>query len=285
MTQLLDVRPEAPARHDRAVSARRIVVHGDFDCPWSYLASRRAAVLAADGVEVDWRAVEHQPWRPGRLAEGAVRCQCVREEMDRVLAMLLPGEQLPYALAGFLPHTTAAIAGYAEAYGVGRAPAVRHLLFEAFWVHALDLADAAVVRTLLVDAIRSGDPTSRPLREWGYSVSVAGGPVTTTAWRLVTGWAAEWRDAGKETVPVLEVDGAEPLFGVDAVEWLGEELVRRGLEPGRGPCVGPSPGARGRAPSDRARDLASLSWVSQHGNRWLGAYRDAHREPLIASGC
>ena len=46
------------------MTAERVVVYGDFNCPWSYLASRRAAVLAEDGVDVDWRAVEHEPWRP-----------------------------------------------------------------------------------------------------------------------------------------------------------------------------------------------------------------------------
>lgn len=250
----------------------RIVLYGDFNCPWSYLASRRAAVLAADGVDVNWRAVEHQPWRPSRLTDSPVRFGCLREEMDHVLAELLSGEQLPYSLAGFLPFTEAAVSGYAEAYAAGVATRVRTLLFEAFWMHAVDLGDAKVVRTLLVDAIRSGSSPSELLREWGYAVDVTGGPVTITAWRLVTAWAEEWRATGKETVPVLLVDDGAPLFGTDAVDWLGAELVGRGLES----RLAPTP----ETPQVRShRDLASLSWVSQHGNRWMRDYRQAHRQP------
>jgi hypothetical protein len=257
------------------MSVGRIVLYGDFNCPWSYLASRRAAVLATDGVAVDWRAVEHEPWRPRRYSDGSDRFTCLVEEMDKVLAELLPGELLPYALAGFVPHPEAALSGYAEAYAAGVAPPVRHLLFEAFWMHGFDLGDAKVVRTLLVDAIRSGHSTSDPLREWGYAVDVTGGPVTTSAWHLVASWADQWRDTGKETVPVLLVDETAPLFGIDAVQWLGAELLSRGLE------SRPVPASEDHT-VDRTRDLAPLSWVSQHGNRWMRDYRQAHRKPLFA---
>lgn len=256
------------------MSVDRIVLYGDFNCPWSYLASRRAVVLAADGVQVDWRAVEHEPWRPSRLSGRSVRFTSLREEMDQVLAELLPGEVLPYSLAGFVPYTQAALSGYAEAYAAGVATRVRHLLFEAFWLHAFDLSDAKVVRTLLVDAVRSGSSPSDLLHEWGYAVDVTGGPITTAAWRLVGSWADQWRDTGKETVPVLLVGEAAPLFGTDAVGWLGAELLSRGLE------SRPVPTSEVAAVCS-PRDLASLSWVSQHGNRWMRDYQRAHREPLF----
>lgn len=251
----------------------RIVLYGDFNCPWSHLASRRAAVLAADGVDVDWRAVEHQPWQPG--TDGAARFAGLREELDRVLAALLPGEQLPYSLAGFLPFTRAATSGYAEAYAAGVAVRVRDLLFEAYWMHAVDLGDAEVVHTLLVDAIRSGSSASEVLRDWGYAVEVTGGPVTTVGRRLVGHWAEEWRAVGEKTVPVLLLDGAA-LRGVAAVEWLGAELSRRGLDP--------DPGVTSADPPTRPdRDLAPLSRVSRHGNRWLREYQQARRRPIFPS--
>lgn len=246
----------------------RIVVYGDFNCPWSYLAARRAAVLAADGVEVDWRAVQHE--RPNRFTDHSVRFDCLREEMDHVLAELLPEEELPYSLAGFVPYTKAALSGYAEAYAAGVAADARDLLFEAFWMHSLDLSDALVVRTLLIDAVRSGSSPSDLLREWGYAVAVSGGPVTTTAWRLIADWAEQWKDTGKETVPVVIAGEAAPLFGIDAVEWLGAELVGRGLDPA------PAPRASARRP-DADRDIPPLSWVSMIGNPWLREYRAAHR--------
>lgn len=273
MTQQLDVRPD---REDTVVTTDRIVLYGDFNCPWSYLAARRAAVLATDGVRVDWRAVEHQPWRPQRFTDSSVRFECLREDMDHVLAQLLPGEELPYSLAGFVPYTRVAVSAYAEAYAAGVADRVRQLLFDAFWMHAVDLGDIQVVRTLLVDAVRSASSPSEPIREWGYAVDLAGSPVTLAAWRLRAAWVDQWRQTGKETVPVLIVDDGPPLFGVDAVEWLGVELLSRGLE------SRPVPRSA-VVRRDPRRDVASHSWASQHGNRWMRDYRLAHQRPLFPS--
>jgi 2-hydroxychromene-2-carboxylate isomerase len=39
-----------------------LVIYGDFNCPYSYLASQRADLLCRSGhAAVDWRAVEHDP--------------------------------------------------------------------------------------------------------------------------------------------------------------------------------------------------------------------------------
>src|SRR5438309_11493539 len=49
-------------------AAVKLVIYGDFNCPFSALASDRAARLEATGrVVVEWRAVEHDPSIP---AEG-----------------------------------------------------------------------------------------------------------------------------------------------------------------------------------------------------------------------
>jgi hypothetical protein len=235
------VRPE----DQRAAAARpspapRVVLYGDFNCPWSYLASRRAALLAADGVDVDWRAVEHdaphrrasaepgEADRPRREAPAdPVRLGPLLDEMQQVLALLLPGEELPYALAGFVPHTKAAVAAYAEAYRAGVAEPVRETLFEALWLHAFDLGDPRVVHTLIIDAVRSGAMSTGPLSAWDYGSGVTYQASVNTQ-RLLDGWATEWGEDGNKTVPTLAVDG-ELVHGVDAVAWLGTELVRRGL--------------------------------------------------------
>lgn len=254
-----------------------VVIYGDFNSPWSYLAARRAERLAADGLQVDWRAVEHDPMRPSPDRAPSGRFDGLRPELDRVVSTLLPGEHLPHSLAGFVPYTKAAVAGYAEAYGAGVAPSVCQLLFEAFWINAIDLGDARLVRTLLVDAVRSGSSRSEALREWGYAVDVTGAPITTVAYGLISQWKAEWTEAGKEVVPVLMVDGGRPIFGRAAVRWLGYELVTRGLnlEPDPPPLL-----ARRRARSD----LPDLSWTSQHGSTWNRAYQDAHKTDMLKAG-
>jgi hypothetical protein len=256
------------------MNAARIVLYGDFTCPWSYLASRRAAVLATDGVEVDWRAVEHEPWRPRRYPDS--RLDCLREELARVRMALLPGETLPVSLAGLVPYTKAAVSGYAESTGAGVADYARLVLFDAFWRHGVDLGDATTIRTLLADAIRSGCSTSDPLQRWGFAPDVTGGPVTTTAWRLIRQWAREWRGTGKEIVPVLRVDDSAPIFGHDAVDRLSAELVRRGLD-GLPAPVPEAPRTRHR------RELASPFWISQTGDPWLRDYQRTHREPLFST--
>lgn len=257
------------------MTSEPVVLYGDLNCPWSYLASRRARALQAAGLEVELRAVEHDPWRPG---QGGSRFDDLHEEMDRVCAELLPGEELPYSLAGFVPRTQAAVSAYAEAYAAGVAPLVGDLLFEAFWLHGLNIGDAKVVRTLLVDAIRSGSSPSEPLRDWGYAVDVTGGPVSTAAWRLIRRWDAEWHTGNNQVVPVVR-SSAETVVGVDAVRWLGDQLRDR---------VGDRVGDAGldaghdRPASRPAAEVAPLSWVSQHGNRWLRAYRHAWQERTSA---
>lgn len=252
-----------------APPARRLVLYGDFNCPWSYLASRRAALLAETGTEVDWRAVEHDAWRPRPFSDSSLRFDAVRDELRRIEELLLPGELFPHALAGFVPFSRASVSAYAEAYGAGVAGLVRQLLFEAFWVHGTDLGDPKVVRTLLVDAIRSGHSASEPLREWGYAVDVTGGPVTTAAWRLVGQWEAEWQQAPERMVPLLYVDDGPALAGAAALEWLGRALTDRGVDVSHDPRV--------PLPRPRPTDRAPLSWVSQHGNRWMRDFQAQHQ--------
>jgi hypothetical protein len=282
MTITLDAPVRQPLPHPAAPpptppGTTRIALYGDLTCPWSYLASRRAALLEADGVAVDWWMVEHDRPAPGRRGDPAARLEATRRDLDRVSHRLLPGEHLPHALAGFVPYTKPAVSGYAEAFLAGVGPTVRRLLFDAFWMHAVDLGDARIVRTLLVDAVRSGRPTSELLREWGYAVDVTGAPVTADAWRLVRRWREGWSRGG-EIVPVLVLDGGRRLDGAAAVEWLGAELVRRDVDldqPLPAYAAGPDSDCGG------PQDLVDLSWATQHGNRWMQARREAHAPALF----
>lgn len=241
----MDMTAPVPAAQHPATPlrpVREIVLYGDFNCPWSYLASRRAALLAGEGAHIDWRAVEHDAASRRGLAgianvtaphRGAparpVRLGPLLDEMRQVLTLLLPGEELPYALAGFATHTRAALAAYAEAYRAGVAGPVRQVLFEAFWLHAFDLGDPSVVHTLIVDAVRSGATGAGTLSQWDYGSGITH-QVSATTQGLMAGWASEWSEAGNQTVPTLVADGVM-FHGVEALTWLGTELVRRGLYP------------------------------------------------------
>jgi hypothetical protein len=216
--------------------------------------------------------VEHQPWRPRRFSDSSERFADLRHDLTEVRARLLPDEQLGDSLAGFVPFTKAAVNGYAEAYGAGVAPRVRQLLFDAFWNHGMDLGNARLVRTLLIDAIRGGSSPSDTLHRWGYAVDVTGGPVTTMGWRLVKQWREEWRENGRNTVPVLYVDGGAPLFGREAVARLGDELVLREID------LSDVPDLRTRP---RRHDPVDHSWATQHGNRWLSDFQDVHVPPVF----
>src|SRR5690606_38077200 len=61
------------------------VVYGDFNCPYSRLASARLAVLEDRGEPVEFRAVEHDPAIPG---EGIRVVGEVEEELQRELAQI-----------------------------------------------------------------------------------------------------------------------------------------------------------------------------------------------------
>jgi hypothetical protein len=213
------------------MTAPATILYGDFSCPWSYLSYRRLALLRTAGEEFELRAVQHDPARPGRPDLRSKAFEHLHQEMGRVVAQLLPGEELPYELRGFVPHTKAAVSGYAEAYGAGVPDVAAPLLFEAFWRNGLDVDDPRCVRTLLVDAIRGGGSPSDPLRRWGHAVDVTGGPMTTLAWRVVRAWRHQWQSLDKEVVPVLLLPDGTLRYGVDAVECLGRRVAASGIDP------------------------------------------------------
>jgi hypothetical protein len=189
----------------------RLVVYGDFRSPWGYLASRRLERLSAAGVDVDWRAVtQAEPPNASEYQTGGLGR--VHAEMEDVVGTLLPEETLPFALAGFVPETTAAVAAYAESYRMGMSTRVRPLLFEALWLHGFDLGDASEVHTLLTDTWRRG-PCTEDRR------GVGGVPAV----QLIEQWRAERASLGPGTVTVVRGPGLV-LVDAEAVAWLGEVL-------------------------------------------------------------
>lgn len=242
--------------------APRVVVYGDFTCPWSLLAAGRADRLARLGTSVDWRAVEtgeRRRWIPGAAQS---RLDDARAKLAAAQSMLLPGELLPSALGGPLPFTRAAVSAYAEGYAAGRGRRVRELLFSAWWGHQMDLDDPNTLRVLLSRELTDAPSPSAVVREWGAIPDSSRDPISTVAWHLVRDWRHFWREEGSPETPALYVEGEQPRFGEDAVGWLADQL----------PAGDPAPiPLNGAAEHRRVRlhELPSVSWMSQNGGRWL----------------
>src|SRR5512146_3394099 len=108
----------APAPRNLEEAVMTVIIYGDFNCPYSYLASQRAGRLRAAGVAVDWRAVEHDRRLPaGGLPSGSDQASWDRE-LAEVASLALPGEQVP-VLPAMISNTEAAVAAYAEAVSDG----------------------------------------------------------------------------------------------------------------------------------------------------------------------
>lgn len=107
-----------------------VIIYGNFNCPYSYLASQRADLLSEAGVAVDRRAVEHDRGLPaGGLPSGSDQASRDRE-LAGAASLALPGERVP-ALPAVISDTEAAVAAYAEAVSDGVADELRGSLFRA----------------------------------------------------------------------------------------------------------------------------------------------------------
>lgn len=127
----------------------RLIVYGDFNCPYSYLASQRVdALLPLDRVEIDWRAVEHDPRLSMLGTPSNADRQTWERELAEVAALALPAEQPPTAVPPMISNTSAAVSAYAEAFTDGMQHELRRALFEAIWVRRRHLSGAYDVRSV-----------------------------------------------------------------------------------------------------------------------------------------
>ena len=127
-----------------------VIVYGDFNCPYSYLASQRADLLSQAGIAaVDWRAVEHDQGLPMTGSRPAGDRTAWDRELAEVASLGLPGERIPAGPPAMISNTQAAVAAYAEAVSDGVAGELRRRLFRAIWVQGLHLSNAYEVRRLV----------------------------------------------------------------------------------------------------------------------------------------
>jgi hypothetical protein len=235
-----------------------LTVYGDFNCPYSYLASQRVdAVAAAGGAEVEWRAVERDP----ALALTGTPSRLDPERWQRELAgasgLTGDDEQLPGTVPALISNTGAAVAAYAEAVTDGVADELRRSLFSGIWVRQQHLSCPYQVRQLVRALMYPAAPRTEQLavpdlpapihhrvgpgtlpRLSGCTISPDGSPLTTAGYRRIRQWRGEWRPASGGAVPALVLpDGM--LTGVTVLTYLA------GLAGPASP--GAAPRAAGRA--------------------------------------
>ena len=115
----------------------KFVIYGDFNCPYSCLASARADGLLERGLaEVEWRAVEHNPSipAPSEVAGGDVAAR-LRREVAEVRGLLRTAEVFPIATPPVHPNTATAVAAFADASPYD-SDGLRRRLFAALWFDA-----------------------------------------------------------------------------------------------------------------------------------------------------
>ena len=176
-----------------------LIIYGDFNCPFSALASFRAECLERAGVvRVDWRAVEHDPDVPGggEPVRGSLVAELDRE-LEQVHGLLLSCEHLELRRPRLRSNTAAAVEIYAGAEPRFRA-AMRAELFRRFWVAGEDLGDDGVL-----DAVGINRATDTALR-----------------------WRREWFELGSTVVPTMRLSDGYVSRGLGALSRLADLLDR-----------------------------------------------------------
>lgn len=213
----------------------RIVVYGDFSCAYSYVASLLADQLLRSGtVGVDWRAVGRRPGPPAAGPGGGGP-----PETAAGSAVLVVGGWLPQPAARPVD-VDATVAAYAEAVSDGVQDEMRRRLFAAIWAEKRPVCSVTAVRKLVADVMCPPEPivprlaspdlpsallhdpdVNRIERRSGGTVTLYGGPLTTTGTRRVQRWEREWLSLACPVPPVvIGPDGAVFRYS-EALCYLG----------------------------------------------------------------
>lgn len=222
----------------------RLIVYGDFNCPYSYMASQRVDALVRLGrAEVDWRAVEHDPRLSMTGTPASADGDTRTRELAEVAALALPTEQPPVAVPPLVSNTLAAVSAYAEAVTDGVNDELRRALFEAIWVRQRHLSSAYDVRAVITSVTYPpysilpylsaelpppglGDPDPLHMtRVLGGTIAPNGIPLTTTAWRRAQQWRQHWLSLVEHVVPTVIDPTGLALPGVRGLAYLAELLA------------------------------------------------------------
>jgi 2-hydroxychromene-2-carboxylate isomerase len=153
----------------------RLTVYGDFNCPFSALASARAdALLATDAYEIDWRAIQHDTAIPGsgEPVEGDLAAGLLAE-VETILELSGRDRRLHLVVPSVRSNTGAASAAFAAAGD--DAHRIRRRLFAAVWAEGRNLGDGAEL-----DRLGATERDVATARRWQGEFEALPRPVTPT---------------------------------------------------------------------------------------------------------
>ena len=171
----------------------KLIVYGDFNCPYSRLASDRVDRLIEGGLaEVEWRAVQHNKDMPaeGLPVEGELESE-LKDEVEEIHTLLRPGETVDLSLPRVRPNTAEASRTYASQPDDAK-DAWRRRAFDAVWSEGGsldDLPDAGIEDASTADA-----------------------------------WQREWMAFEKKMVPLLVLPDGYASRGLGALKRLADLL-------------------------------------------------------------
>jgi 2-hydroxychromene-2-carboxylate isomerase len=175
-----------------------LIIYGDFNCPYSCLASVRADTLIERGTAaVEWRAVEHDPTipTPSRPVSGAVATM-LDGELDEIRGLLRDDDTFPIRRPPVQPNSRRAIETFAGTVS-DEAHELRRRLFAALWFDGRDIGDPALVAAL-------------------------GGDVGADTRDRVSTWHAIWSGHDRRVVPMLVLPDGYVSRGLGALARLAD---------------------------------------------------------------
>ena len=128
-----------------------LTIYGDFNCPFSALASARADVLLARGShQIEWRAIQHDTTIPlaGQPVGGDMAVE-LAAEITTILELSEHDLRLHLAVPPIRSNTALASAAFAAAGD--DADRLRGRLFAAVWAEGRNLGNPAELRRLDAD--------------------------------------------------------------------------------------------------------------------------------------
>lgn len=174
----------------------KVVIYGDFNCPFSWLAHRRARHQQEQcRLRFDWRPIEHDAEIPlsGVPVSQSRRGQ-FEQELSQIREILVDGERNVLRVPTRRTNTRRINSLFASAPKTERADLARSV-FDAYWVDDIDVNSEEFIEGLGLVAIAAG-------------VSLA------------AQWQREWQSFDRRIVPMMQLPDGKLSRGLGVLTRL-----------------------------------------------------------------